>query len=48
MILRDNGLNGDLGYPVSLELEDGRVMTVYYHITREHPNCFIEAAVYRP
>ena len=48
MILRDNGLNGDLGYPVSIELEDGRVMTVYYHITREHPYCFIEAAVYRP
>jgi len=48
MILRDNGLNGDLGYPVSMELEDGRVMTVYYHITREHPYCFIEAAVYRP
>jgi hypothetical protein len=48
MILRDDGLSPDLGYPVSMELEDGRVMTVYYHITREHPHCFIEAAVYRP
>jgi len=48
MILRDNGLTSDLGYPVSLELEPGRVMTVYYHITREHPSCYIEAAVYTP
>ena len=48
MILRNDGLSPDLGYPVSLELEDGKVMTVYYHITGEKPSCYIEAAVYTP
>lgn len=48
MVIRNNGLSGDLGYPVSLELGNGEVMTVYYHITRERRDCFIEGAVYRP
>jgi sialidase-1 len=30
LILRDDAPNKDLGYPVSLELEPGRVLTVYY------------------
>ena len=29
-ILSDDGQNGDLGYPASVELEDGRILTVYY------------------
>lgn len=29
-ILRDDGRHGDLGYPVSIELDDGRIMSVYY------------------
>ena len=48
IIIRNNGLNGDLGYPVSIELEDGKVLTVYYHITAKNPTCFIEGAIYRP
>jgi hypothetical protein len=30
VILRDDAPNGDLGYPASLELEPGKVLTVYY------------------
>lgn len=30
IVIRDDAANGDLGYPVSLELEPGRILTVYY------------------
>jgi hypothetical protein len=30
VVLRDDAPNGDLGYPVSIELERGVVLTVYY------------------
>ena len=30
LILRDDGLDGDLGYPASVELPDGEILTVYY------------------
>ena len=30
LIIRDDGLDGDLGYPASVELDDGSIMTVYY------------------
>ena len=30
LCLRDDGLDADLGYPCSVELEDGSILTVYY------------------
>ena len=30
VILRDDAANGDLGYPVSIELEPGKILSVYY------------------
>ena len=30
IVIRDDGLHRDLGYPASVELGDGRVLTVYY------------------
>ena len=30
LILRDDGPDGDLGYPASVELKDGSIFTVYY------------------
>jgi len=30
IIIRDDGNNGDLGYPASVELDDGSIYTVYY------------------
>lgn len=32
VILRDDAPNSDLGYPASVELEDGSILTVYYQI----------------
>lgn len=48
MVLQNNGINVDLGYPVSIERDNGEVLTVYYMHNKEHDNCFIEGAVYRP
>ncbi|HBE01528.1 MAG: hypothetical protein A2096_14250 [Spirochaetes bacterium GWF1_41_5] len=48
IIIRQNGQSVDLGYPVSIELEKGQVMTVYYYNTPDRPGCFIECAAYRP
>ena len=30
IIIRDDGPHGDLGYPCSIELDDGSIYTVYY------------------
>ena len=30
IVLRDDGIDTDMGYPSSLELDDGRILTVYY------------------
>ena len=48
MVLQNNGLNVDIGYPVSIELDNGEVLTVYYMNSKERDNCFIEGALYRP
>ena len=29
-IVRDDGSGGDLGYPVTTQLDDGRIFTAYY------------------
>ncbi|MFC1461145.1 sialidase family protein [Verrucomicrobiota bacterium] len=38
-ILRDDGPSGDLGYPCSTELPDGRIFTVYYQQTDSTVKC---------
>ena len=30
IVIRDDGIHSDLGYPASVQLRDGRVLTVYY------------------
>ena len=30
IVIRDDGLHGDLGYPASIQLQDGRILSVYY------------------
>ncbi len=47
IVLRHDGENVDLGYPYSIQLRDGRVLTVYYFI-RKGTDCHIEGAIYRP
>jgi hypothetical protein len=47
IVLRHDGADSDLGYPYSIQLRDGRVLTVYYH-NRKGTDCYIEGAIYRP
>ncbi len=46
-VLHHGAASSDLGYPVSIELGDGRVLTVYYYVQPDG-DCFIEGAFYRP
>jgi len=45
-ILRDDGPSGDLGYPCSVELKDGRILTVYYQQTGEGKPCSILSSMW--
>lgn len=36
IIIREDGPNGDLGYPCSIELDDGSIYTVYYQYLDGH------------
>lgn len=47
VVIQNNG-TGDLGYPVSLALPDGKILTVYYTTNRHHPEAHIEGAVWTP
>jgi hypothetical protein len=46
-ILRDDGGNGDIGYPRSAQRPDGQVVTVYYYHL-ENRERSIEATIWRP
>ncbi len=37
VVLRSDADNGDLGYPASVELEPGKILTVYYQAPSEQP-----------
>jgi sialidase-1 len=46
-IIRDDGPHGDLGYPASVELGDGRIMTVYYqNLDGSQKNCSLLYSVW--
>lgn len=47
IVIRHGGGNGDLGYPSSIELDDGRVFTVYYY-NHGGGDRYIEGTFYRP
>lgn len=38
IIIREDGPSGDLGYPCSIELDDGSIYTVYYQAKPDHKN----------
>ncbi len=38
VVLRSDAENGDLGYPASVELAPGRMLTVYYQAPSEQPH----------
>ena len=46
-ILRDDGNNDDLGYPATVELKDGSLLTVYYQAEKGRENCVIMQSVWQ-
>ncbi len=48
IILRDDGVTHDLGYPRSFQRDDGRVVTVYYFNDGVHSERFIAATTWDP
>ena len=48
IILRDDGLSGDLGYPRSVVRPDGRVLTAYYFNGPRDEDRTIEATLWTP
>jgi len=46
--LRQDGGSWDLGYPRSVQRKDGKIVSVYYYNTKEHPERFIGATIWNP
>jgi hypothetical protein len=37
LVISGDGLGGDLGYPSTVELDGGRLVTVWYELMRDPP-----------
>jgi hypothetical protein len=48
IILRNDGLSWDLGYPRTVQRPDGKVVTVYYYATASNPQQHIAATIWQP
>ena len=48
IVLRDDGNIWDLGYPRMMVRPDGKLVTIYYHNTPEHPGPHIVATIWDP
>ena len=44
--MRDDGGNWDLGYPRTVELPDGKLVTIYYFNDRSQPERYITATIW--
>lgn len=47
IILSGDGAGGDLGYPSTVELGDGRLLTVWYEKMKEHPHAVLRQAIWK-
>lgn len=48
MILRDDGISWDLGYPATVELKNGNLLSIYYQIPQGKKNRAILATEWNP
>jgi Neuraminidase (sialidase) len=48
IVLRDDGNSWDLGYPRMVQRADGKLVSMYYHNTDEHPAPHIVATIWDP
>jgi sialidase-1 len=46
-IISDDGTSGDLGYPSTVELADGLLLTVWYELIRDSPKAVLRQARWR-
>lgn len=44
MTLSDDGIGPDLGYPSSVQLADGRILSVWYEVLADHPHAVLRQA----
>jgi hypothetical protein len=47
LIVSGDGASGDLGYPSTVELGDGRLLTVWYERLKDTPRAVIRQAIWR-
>jgi hypothetical protein len=47
LIVSGDGAGGDLGYPSTVELGDGRLLTVWYERLKDTPRAVIRQAIWR-
>lgn len=47
IILSGDGAGGDLGYPSTVELADGSLLSVWYEKMKEHPHAVLRQATWR-
>jgi hypothetical protein len=48
IVLRGDGRTWDLGYPQMVQRPDGKLVTVYYYTTADHPEQHIAATIWDP
>jgi hypothetical protein len=48
MVIRDNPLNHDIGYPQLVQNAGGEMVAIYYIATEEHPHSYVEASIWNP
>lgn len=48
IILRDDAFHWDIGYPRMVQRSDGKLLTIYYYSTKEHPEQHLEATIWDP
>jgi hypothetical protein len=48
VVLRQDGGSWDLGYPRTVQRKDGKLVSVYYYNTKQHPERFIGATIWQP
>ena len=48
IVLRDDGLNWDLGYARTKQRPDGKIVTMYYYSTKDQPHQFIGGTIWEP
>ncbi|HUS08238.1 MAG TPA: sialidase family protein [Bryobacteraceae bacterium] len=48
IVLREDGGSWDLGYPRTVQRQDGKLVSVYYYNTKEHPERFIAGTIWEP